>query len=100
MHVDVAIINVGGAGFRSTGPLEYTMTGRDAVRLVNDLQPLIAIPAHYDGWSHFRDGEAGMRAAIQNAPAPLRQKFRWLPDGHAVDLSAELRAAQHPPETI
>lgn len=93
LHVDVAIVNAGGVRFGATGPLEYTMTGSDAVTLVADLRPVVAVPAHYDGWSHFRDGEEGMRAAVRDAPLAVRERFRWLPDGVAVDLTAELDAA-------
>ncbi|MNC80319.1 hypothetical protein D3C75_1330760 [compost metagenome] len=57
------------------------MTGADAVRLVAALRPRVAVPAHYDGWSHFADGPDGMRAAVDRAPAPVRDLFRWLPDG-------------------
>ncbi|WP_091227926.1 MBL fold metallo-hydrolase [Microbacterium sp. 3J1] len=98
MHVDVAIVNAGGVRFRATGPLEYTMTGTDAVRLVNELRPLVAIPAHYDGWSHFVDGEDGMRTAIRDAPTDLRRLFRWLPDGRPIDLSDQLNIDRHRPE--
>lgn len=90
MLVDVAIINAGGVGFGATGPIRYTMTGADTVKLVGDLQPVVAIPAHYDGWSHFLDGEAGMRHAIRDAPSDVRGRFRWLPDGIPVDLTPQL----------
>jgi L-ascorbate metabolism protein UlaG (beta-lactamase superfamily) len=98
LHVDVAIVNAGGVRFGLTGPLEYTMTGADVVKLVSVLDPLVAVPAHYDGWSHFRDGETGMRAAIRDAPLVLREKFRWLPDGSPVDLPSQLNTADNPPE--
>ncbi|MGB4777141.1 MBL fold metallo-hydrolase [Microbacterium sp.] len=98
MDVDVAIVNAGGVRFRITGPLEYTMTGADAVTLVGLLQPRVAIPAHYDGWSHFRDGETGMRAAIRDAPRSVRERFCWLPDGRAVDLTAQLNTSHHTTE--
>jgi L-ascorbate metabolism protein UlaG (beta-lactamase superfamily) len=74
------------------------MTGADVVKLVSVLDPLVAVPAHYDGWSHFRDGETGMRAAIRDAPLVLREKFRWLPDGSPVDLPSQLNTADNPPE--
>jgi L-ascorbate metabolism protein UlaG (beta-lactamase superfamily) len=85
MQVDVAVVNAGGVRFAATGPLEYTMTGEDAVTLVGELLPTAAVPAHYDGWSHFRDGEAGMRAAVRSAPPSIRDRFRWLPDGRPLD---------------
>jgi len=86
LTVDVAIVNAGGVRFGLTGPIRYTMTGADAVRLVTVLEPRVAIPAHFDGWSHFLDGEAGMSAAVRNAPEDVRSRFRWLPDGESVDL--------------
>ncbi|WP_374977187.1 MBL fold metallo-hydrolase [Microbacterium trichothecenolyticum] len=89
LEVDVAIINAGGVQFPITGPIRYTMTGADAVKLVADLQPRVAVPAHYDGWSHFRDGEDGMRTAIREAPADVRGRFRWLPDAVSIDLNEE-----------
>ncbi|WP_322409765.1 MBL fold metallo-hydrolase [Microbacterium invictum] len=84
--VDVAIVNAGGVGFPATGPLRYTMTGRDVVRFIEALQPMVAVPAHYDGWSHFRDGEDGLRRALDTAPPGVRERVRWLPDGVAVEL--------------
>ncbi|WJL94939.1 MBL fold metallo-hydrolase [Microbacterium sp. ET2] len=86
MTVDVAIVNAGGVGFPATGPLTYTMTGRDVVRFVEALRAGVAVPAHYNGWSHFRDGEEGLRRAIDMAPTAVRERVRWLPDGVAVDL--------------
>lgn len=86
LDVDVAVVNAGGVRFGATGPIRYTMTGADAVALVAALRPRVAVPAHYDGWSHFRDGEDGMRRAIRLAPPDVRGRFRWLPDGEPVDL--------------
>ncbi|TXK15731.1 MBL fold metallo-hydrolase [Microbacterium saccharophilum] len=86
LDVDVAIVNAGGVGFPLTGPLKYTMTGVDAVRLITELAPRVALAAHYDGWSHFRDGEEGMRHAVDGAPASTRALIRWLPDGEPVDI--------------
>lgn len=90
LDVDVAIVNAGGVRFPITGPLLYTMTGADAIRLVAELQPRVAVPAHYDGWSHFHDGEEGMRAAVRAAPADIRGRFHWLQDAVPVDLTEEI----------
>lgn len=81
LDVDVAILNAGGVRFGITGPLRYTMTGRDAVRLIGELQPRVVIPAHFSGWSHFRDGELGMREAVEAAPAHIKERMCWLPEG-------------------
>jgi L-ascorbate metabolism protein UlaG (beta-lactamase superfamily) len=84
--IDVAIVNAGGVRFSRTGPLRYTMTGADAVRLIAEAAPRVALPAHYDGWSHFVDGESGFRAAVAGAPAEVRDRVMWLPDGESVDV--------------
>jgi L-ascorbate metabolism protein UlaG (beta-lactamase superfamily) len=86
LDVDVAVVNAGGVGFGLTGPLRYSMTGADAVRLIAELNPRVAVPAHFDGWSHFRDGPDGMRAAVRDAPRRVRERIRWLPDGEPVEL--------------
>jgi L-ascorbate metabolism protein UlaG (beta-lactamase superfamily) len=97
LDVDVVIVNAGGVGFPATGTVKYTMTGAAAVRLVGELHPSVAIPAHYDGWSHFRDGESVMRAAVRAARPSVRDTFLWLPDGQPVDLADRLNP-QHRPE--
>ncbi|MEN0128561.1 MAG: MBL fold metallo-hydrolase [Brevundimonas sp.] len=81
LAVDVAIVNGGGVRFGITGPIHYTMTGAEVVRLVAQLDARVIIPAHFDGWSHFVDGESGIRTALDAAPAALRAKFHWLADG-------------------
>ncbi len=81
LTVDVAIVNAGGVRFGITGPLRYTMTGAEAVELISELDPRIAVPAHFSGWSHFRDGEDGMRTAVRDAPRTIRERIRWLTEG-------------------
>lgn len=85
LDVDVAIVNAGGVRFPLTGRIRYSMTGADVVKLVGALRARTVISAHYDGWSHFQDGETGMRTAVRNAPPGIRERFRWLPDGEPVD---------------
>ena len=96
MDVDVAIINAGGVRFGLTGPFRYTMTGAQAVRLIDDLRPRVAVPAHYNGWSHFRDGPRGMREAAANAPLAIRDRIRWLPGGQPTDVYT----TEHPTKGI
>jgi L-ascorbate metabolism protein UlaG (beta-lactamase superfamily) len=81
LDTEVAIVNGGGVKFGVSGPIRYTMTGVDVLRLVKTLQPRVVIPAHYDGWSHFVDGEDGIRTAAEAASPEVRARFRWLPDG-------------------
>ena len=86
LDVDVAIVNVGGVRFGLTGPLRYTMDGREAVDLIALAAPRVAALAHYDGWSHFRDGRQGLQDALDEAPASVRDRALWLTDGVAVEV--------------
>lgn len=85
VRVDVALLHVGAVRFGVTGPLRYTMTARDAVEVCRLLGPRIAIPVHYEGWTHFRHGRDAITRAFADAPdvsAPT-----WLPIGHRVQVA-------------
>jgi L-ascorbate metabolism protein UlaG (beta-lactamase superfamily) len=86
LTVDVALIHVGGVRFGITGPVRYTMTGRDAVSLIGSLRPRVAVPVHYEGWSHFADGPAGLDAALAAAPDEVRSRTRRLTLGSATEI--------------
>jgi L-ascorbate metabolism protein UlaG (beta-lactamase superfamily) len=86
LDVDVAIINAGGVRFPLTGPLRYTMDGKEAVELIGLAKPRVAALAHYDGWSHFRDGDAGLRTALAAAPEDVRGRALWLTDGVPMEV--------------
>lgn len=87
MTVDVAIVHVGGVRFPVTGPVRYTMTARRAVDLVGIARPRVAVPVHYEGWAHFKDGRAAVDRALAVAPPGVRDRVRWLPIGTPVDLT-------------
>jgi L-ascorbate metabolism protein UlaG (beta-lactamase superfamily) len=86
--VDTAILHLGGVQFPITGPLRYTMTARDAVELCRLVRPRIAIPIHYEGWKHFREGRDAIERELARAPEDVRRSIRWLPIGERVDLTA------------
>jgi len=86
LSVDVAVIHVGGVQFGVTGPARYTMTGSDAVELAGLIKPRVAIPLHYEGWKHFRDGRHGVERALAQAPTDLRERFRWLEIGSPTEV--------------
>jgi L-ascorbate metabolism protein UlaG (beta-lactamase superfamily) len=88
LTVGTALLHLGGVQFPVTGPLRYTMTAHDAVELCDLLRPQTAIPIHYEGWKHFREGKAGIDAAFFQAPQPIRDSLRWLPIGEptAIDV--------------
>jgi hypothetical protein len=64
------------------------MTGRDAVELAGLVRPHTAMPVHYEGWKHFKDGRDALERELAAAPEDVRRRFRWLPLGEAVELAA------------
>jgi len=86
LQVATALVHLGGVRFPISGPLRYTMTAHDAVRLCVRLRPRRAIPVHYEGWSHFHEGRAAIERELAAAPAEVQQCFRFVPIGTAVDV--------------
>jgi L-ascorbate metabolism protein UlaG (beta-lactamase superfamily) len=86
LEIDVALLHLGGVRFPVSGPLRYTMTGLEAVELCRLVRPRTAIPIHYEGWEHFREGREGIERDLAGAPPDIAERFRWLPVGVPVDL--------------
>jgi L-ascorbate metabolism protein UlaG (beta-lactamase superfamily) len=89
LQVDTALLHLGGVRFPVSGPLRYTMTAEDAVELCRLVRPRTAIPIHYEGWKHFRQGREAIERTFAAAPAEFRERVRWLPIGEPVELPAE-----------
>jgi L-ascorbate metabolism protein UlaG (beta-lactamase superfamily) len=81
VDIGTALIHLGGVRFPVTGPLRYTLTAEEAVELCQLLKPQTAIPIHYEGWRHFRQGRDAIEAEFATAPAEFRERVRWLPIG-------------------
>ena len=81
LEVDVALLHLGGVRFPISGPLRYTMNAAEALELVDVLGPRVAIPIHYEGWKHFRQGRAEVERDLAAAPAIVADPFRWLEIG-------------------
>lgn len=86
LDVDVALLHLGGVRFPISGPLRYTMNAAEAVELADLVAPRVAIPIHYEGWKHFRQGRDEVEAALAKAPATSRERFRWLDIGTPADV--------------
>jgi L-ascorbate metabolism protein UlaG (beta-lactamase superfamily) len=84
--VDVAVIHLGSVQFGVTGPVRFTMTAKDGVELMSLMKPRVIAPVHYEGWSHFVEGEDGIRATFETAPVEISEKLRWLPLGESVSV--------------
>ena len=78
LQVDTALLHLGGVQFPVTGPLRYTMTARDAVEVCRLIRPRTAIPIHYEGWQHFRQGRDAIEREFARAPEEIRQRLQWL----------------------
>ncbi|MBJ7521807.1 MAG: MBL fold metallo-hydrolase [Solirubrobacteraceae bacterium] len=100
LAVDTAIVHLGGVRFPVTGPLRYTLTGEEAAELIELAGPRQAIPVHYEGWSHFRQGRAAAEAAFSHAPERVRERVRWVPIGTPVDLTDPSESAKEPHHAV
>ena len=87
LHVDTALLHLGGVRFPVTGPVRYTMTAHDAVELCRLVRPRTAIPIHYEGWRHFREGREAIERELARAPEEIRRSVQWLPIGAEVELT-------------
>jgi len=86
LRVDVAVVHLGGARFRPTGPVRYTMEARQAVALCSRVRPRTIVPVHYEGWSHFRQGIETIEREFARAPAAVRDALTVLPIGEPREL--------------
>ena len=88
LDVDTVLLHLGSVRFAISGPARYTMTGGEAVELLGALRPRTAIPIHYEGWTHFKEGRQAIEAELARAPAEVRESIRWVPIGEPVDLGS------------
>ena len=86
LDVDLAVLHLGAVRFGLTGPIRYSMTAHDAVELVGLLQPRTAVPVHYEGWSHFSEGQEGIARELAAAPDDVRTRFRMVARGTPVTI--------------
>ncbi len=88
LDVEVAVLHLGAVRFPLTGPLRYTMTAWDAVRLCRVLRPRAVVPVHHEGWSHFGQGHRAAQEQFDRAPQDPRDALRWLDPGRATEVLA------------
>jgi L-ascorbate metabolism protein UlaG (beta-lactamase superfamily) len=88
LEVGTAILHLGGVRFPVTGPVRYSMTAKEALELCRLIRPHTAIPVHYEGWEHFKQGRDAIERELARAPEDIRRRVRWLPIGTAVEFAA------------
>jgi L-ascorbate metabolism protein UlaG (beta-lactamase superfamily) len=86
LRVDTALLHLGGVRFPVTGPLRYTMTGREGVELCGLIRPRTAIPIHYEGWAHFKEGAEAIEREFEGGPEEVRRSIRWLAPGEPANF--------------
>jgi L-ascorbate metabolism protein UlaG (beta-lactamase superfamily) len=86
VDVDVAVVHLGAVRFPVTGPLRYSMTIEDAIELCDLLEPRVAVPVHFDGWSHFSQQGDAVRHRLAGGDGGT-DRFRLLAPGDRTDLS-------------
>ncbi|MEO3854169.1 MBL fold metallo-hydrolase [Acrocarpospora sp. B8E8] len=85
LDVDVLLLHLGSVRFPQTGPLRYSMASRDAVELLALSRPRVAVPVHYEGWSHFSEPPEHLRSTLATDPGS-RSVVRWLEPGIPIGL--------------
>ena len=63
------------------------MTAREAVQLCRRVRPRTAIPVHYEGWTHLRQGRRAIKQQFEQAPADIGRRLQWLPIGASVSIA-------------
>ena len=94
-------------GRRAAAPRRRAVPGHRAAALHDDrattrsscaplLRPRTAIPIHYEGWTHFRQGRDAIERGSPPRRAEIRERVRWLPIGVS---RSELPARTTPPRS-
>ncbi|KAH7345443.1 beta-lactamase superfamily domain-containing protein [Rhizoctonia solani] len=84
-HIVLAIINLGGVIVPGPdGPLQITLDGKSAVKLIQDIGADVVVPIHFDSWSHFV--EPSTESAKVFVEAGLEDKVVWLKPGVATRI--------------
>ena len=81
LQVDVMLMHLGAVRFPLTGPLRYSMNSTDVNRLLDLFKPPVAVPVHYEGWSHFSEPVEQLRTWLNALDPPVREGIEWLTPG-------------------
>ncbi|MGL6235407.1 MAG: MBL fold metallo-hydrolase [Segniliparus sp.] len=80
LDIAVAVVHLGAAKFRLTGPMRYTMTADEAALFAQRSQAKTIVPVHYEGWSHFSEGRDRAEAAFR--AKGVSERVRWIGVGN------------------
>ena len=80
-NIGVAILNMGAAQIEAIGAIELTMNAHGAVDAANAFGKSKIIPAHYDGWNHWKEHREAVDKIFEQAS--LSDRLVWLQPGVA-----------------
>jgi L-ascorbate metabolism protein UlaG (beta-lactamase superfamily) len=86
LQVDVMLMHLGAVRFPLTGPLRYSMDSTEAIKLLDLFRPRVAVPVHYEGWSHFSEPVDRLRTRLETLGHPARERVAWLTPGRPTEL--------------
>jgi L-ascorbate metabolism protein UlaG (beta-lactamase superfamily) len=86
LRIGTVLLHLGGVRFPVTGPVRYTMTGRDGARLCRTIGARTVIPVHYEGWRHFQESRADIERDFAAAGPEVRRSIRWLDLGRSTEI--------------
>ncbi|KAL2692450.1 hypothetical protein Neosp_002859 [[Neocosmospora] mangrovei] len=77
-HIVAAVMNMGAAyAALPDGPVQITMSGKQASRLFRDIKADWLVPMHYDkSWGHFTQFEEGLAKDFEDEG--ISDKIKWL----------------------
>ncbi|KAE8152370.1 Metallo-hydrolase/oxidoreductase [Aspergillus avenaceus] len=81
-HVVVGLLNLGAAKIMMPGrdePLQITMGGCDAARLVRELDMDCIVPVHYESWHHFTEFGKELKETFEEEG--VLDKVSWIVPG-------------------
>ncbi len=83
-EVAAAVLNLGAAKVAPAGPLPLTFTAAEALELARAWPRTAIVPLHFEGWEHFSEGAAEVRAAF--AVSGLTERLLWPTPGQPLTL--------------
>jgi len=82
--VGTAILHLGAVAFPLTGAFRYTFSGDEAATVAKKFGCHTIIPAHYEGWTQFRENKETSQKAFQKAG--IAEKVKWLTIGEPTSV--------------
>lgn len=85
-HVTAALLNLGAAHFQAPGgpEIQVTMDGKQGAQAVLEIGADWLVPMHFAAWTHFTQGEEGLREAFREEG--VEGKVCWLTPGKRVKV--------------